>query len=138
MRVHRSATLRAGGTCAVLFALVAVLAAAEPGADLTDLPAGLPAGLPADLAAVAPPPIGAGPLLVRHVGTEPVTLDTTRLAGPALRAWWIDGVGDRTVDGGTVQRGTAVTLFPPDTGDGGAHDWTLIVVDATRGLVPPA
>ena len=130
MQVHRSATLRAGGTCAVLFALVAVLAAAEPAADLTDLPA--------DLAAVAAPPIGAGPLLVRHVGTEPVTLDTTRLVGPALRAWWIDGVGDRTVDGGTVQRGTAVTLFPPDTGDGGRHDWTLIVVDATRGLVPPA
>ena len=29
-------------------------------------------------------------------------------------------------------------LNPPDTGDAGARDWTLVIVEATRGLVPPA
>jgi hypothetical protein len=127
MQVHRSASLRAGGTCAVLLALAALLPVAEPAVELaTELPA-----------AVGVPPVASGLLLVRHAGTKPVTLDTTRLAGPQLRAWWIDGIGDRTVDGGAVQRGRAVRLYPPDTGDGGPHDWTLVVVDATRGLVPP-
>ena len=96
------------------------------------------AGAPAVDVATVPVPSPGGPLIVRHAGTAPVTVDTSRLTGPALRAWWVDGVGDRTVDAGAVPRDAAVKLFPPDTGNGGAHDWTLVVVDATRGLVPPA
>jgi hypothetical protein len=129
MQVRRPVSLAAGGLCTTLLALAAVLPVAE-------LPA---AGLPAvELPVAVTRPVAAGLLLVRHAGTDPVTLDTTRLTGPALRAWWVDAIGDRTVDAGSVPRGPAVKLFPPDTGDGGAHDWTLLVVDATRGLLPPA
>jgi hypothetical protein len=122
MQVRRPASLAAGGLCAAALALVAVLPGSSAGA------------LPTAIAR----PGAAGLLLVRHAGTEPVTVDTTTLAGPALRAWWIDAFGDESVDGGPVSRGRAVRLFPPDTGDGGQHDWTLVIVDATRGLVPPA
>jgi hypothetical protein len=121
MQVRRPASLAAGGLCAAALALVAVL----PGSSALGLPT-----------AVARPG-AAGLLLVRHVGTGPITVDTTKLTGPALRAWWIDAFGDETVDGGAVSREPAVKLFPPDTGNGGPHDWTLVIVDATRGLVPP-
>lgn len=77
-------------------------------------------------------------LIVRHAGTAPVTVDTTRLPGPALRAWWVDGIGGVTVDAGSVPRGPAVKLFPPDTGDRSPHDWTVVVVDASLGFTPPA
>jgi Putative collagen-binding domain of a collagenase len=123
MRVRRPVSLAAGGLGAMLLALGIVLPAA--GAPVVDRPA------------VSAPSTG-GLLIVRHAGTAPVTVDTTRLTGPALRAWWVDGIGDRTVDAGAVPRDRAVKLFPPDTGDGSAHDWTLVVVDATRGLLPPS
>jgi Putative collagen-binding domain of a collagenase len=122
MLVRRPASLAAGGLCAAALALVAVL------------PASSAVGVPAAVSR----PGAAGLLLVRHAGTAPVTIDTTKLAGPSLRAWWLDAYGDETVDGGPVRRASAVTLFPPDTGRGGPHDWTLLVVDATRGLTPPA
>jgi hypothetical protein len=96
------------------------------------------AGAPAVDVPTVPAPSTGGLLIVRHAGTAPVTVDTTRLTGPALRAWWVDGVGDRTVDAGSVPRESAAKLFPPNTGDGRPHDWTLVVVDATRGLLPPA
>jgi Putative collagen-binding domain of a collagenase len=120
MQVRRPMSPTAGA-CAVLLSLAVLL------------PAG-PAVLPLASARSA----AGGLLLVRHAGTEPVTVDTTRLTGPALRAWWVDAIGDRTVDAGSVQRAKAVTLYPPDTGDGSPHDWTLLIVDATRGLLPPA
>ena len=60
------------------------------------------------------------------------------LTGPAVRGWWVDGTTGQNVDVGALTRGPAVTLHPPDTGDGAAHDWTLVIVDMTRGLVPPA
>jgi len=123
MRVRRPASLAAGCLCAVLLGLGVVLPAA--GAPAVDIP-------------TVPAPSTGGMLLVRHAGTAPVTVDTTRLTGPALRAWWVDGVGDRTVDAGSVPRDPAVKLFPPDTGEQGPHDWTLVVVDATRALLPPA
>ena len=106
------------------------------------LPAALPLGLP-----VVPQAVdvvvdvsgAAGTLLVvRHGGTAPVTVDTTVLTGPAVRGWWVDGTTGANVDVGALTRGPAVTLHPPDTGDGAAHDWTLVIVDMTRGLVPPA
>jgi hypothetical protein len=82
---------------------------------------------------------GAGRLLlVRHAGTGPVVVDTTTLTGPALRGWWVDGVTGETVDAGAVRRGQVIALHPPETGDTAARDWTLVIVDATRGLVPPA
>lgn len=108
---------------------------------LAVLPAALPLGLP-----VAPQAVdavvdlsgAAGTLLVvRHAGTAPVTVDTTVLTGPAVRGWWVDGATGENVDVGALSRGPAVTLHPPDTGDGVAHDWTLVIVDMTRGLVPP-
>lgn len=109
---------------------------------LAVLPAALPLGLP-----VAPQAVdvvvvdlsgAAGTLLVvRHAGTAPVTVDTTVLTGPAVRGWWVDGATGENVDVGALTRGPAVTLHPPDTGDGAAHDWTLVIVDMTRGLVPP-
>ena len=108
---------------------------------LAVLPAALPLGLP-----VAPQAVdavvdlsgAAGTLLVvRHAGTAPVTVDTTVLTGPAVRGWWVDGATGEDVDVGALSRGPAVTLHPPDTGDGVAHDWTLVIVDMTRGLVPP-
>lgn len=71
-------------------------------------------------------------------GTRAITVDTTVLAGPALRAWWTDAVGGATVDAGSVPPGRGVVVHPPDTGDGAAHDWTLVLVDVTRGLAPPA
>ena len=77
-------------------------------------------------------------LLVRHAGTGPVVVDTTTLTGPALRGWWVDGVTGETVDAGSVRRGRVIALHPPDTGDPGSRDWTLVIVDTTRGLVPPA
>ena len=108
---------------------------------LAVLPAALPLGLP-----VAPQAVdavvdlsgAAGTLLVvRHAGTAPVTVDTTVLTGPAVRGWWVDGATGENVDVGALSRGPAVTLHPPETGDGVAHDWTLVIVDMTRGLVPP-
>ena len=112
--------------CAILVALGAVLPAAEP-----------------VLGPLASKPLAtaltSAPLLqVRHAGTAPVILDTTALAGPALRAWWVDGVSGVTVDAGSVPRADGVVLHPPDTGDATVRDWTLVIVDATRGLVPPA
>jgi Putative collagen-binding domain of a collagenase len=123
MQVRRRGSLAAGGVCAMVLGLGAVLVSAGP----------VPAGRPALAARSA-----AGPLLVRHAGTTPLTVDTARLAGPALRAWWADARSGATVDAGSVPRGRAVVLHPPDTGDGTARDWTLVVVDATRGLAPPA
>lgn len=124
MQVRRPA---AGSLCAMLLAFGVALPAAE--ALAVDVPV-------APLRTVTSS--GAGLLLVRHAGTGPVTIDTTRLTGPALRAWWVDGVSGVTVDAGSVPRDRAVEMYPPDTGDGAAHDWTLVVVDATRGLTPPA
>ena len=108
---------------------------------LAVLPAALPLGLPAAPLVVDVVDISgaAGTLLVvRHGGTAPVTVDTTVLTGPAVRGWWVDGTTGANVDVGALTRGPAVTLHPPDTGDGAAHDWTLVIVDMTRGLVPPA
>jgi hypothetical protein len=119
MQVRRPVSLSGLRLCGVLFALAAVLPAA---------------GLPA---AAVPAAAASSAVLVRHAGTEPVTVDTTELIGTALRAWWIDAVTGTTVDAGSVERGPAVTLFPPDTGDGAAHDWT-VVITVTGGLLPPA
>lgn len=109
---------------------------------LTVLPAALPLGLPVGPQAVdtvVDISAAAGKLLVvRHAGTAPITVDTTELTGPDVRGWWVDGTTGETVDVGALSRGPAVTLHPPDTGDGAAHDWTLVIVDMTRGLVPPA
>jgi hypothetical protein len=99
----------------------------------------LQGGVPAVDAAPDAPITGGRLLLVRHVGTDAVVVvDTTALAGPALRGWWADGVTGRSVDAGSVPRGPAVVLHPPDPGEAAARDWTLVIVDATRGLVPPA
>ena len=124
MQVRRSwPTLRGSVLAAVL--------------GLAVLPSLAPPGAPARLA-VADVPAAVGELLVvRHAGTSPVTVDTRGLAGPVLRGWWVDGVTGESVDAGTVRRARAVRLHPPDTGDGALHDWTLVVVDATRGLRPP-
>jgi Putative collagen-binding domain of a collagenase len=94
-------------------------------------------GLPAIDVVVDVPAAAGRLLLVRHAGTAPVVVDTTALTGPTLRGWWVDGVTGETVDAGSVPRGTAVALNPPDTGDASTRDWTLVIVDATRGLVPP-
>ncbi len=109
------------------------------------IPGGLGAGLPAGPSAIRTvdavvdvPTVAGRLLLVRHAGTARVVVDTTGLTGPELRGWWVDGVTGKTVDAGSVPRGPAVALHPPDTGDAGPHDWTLVIVDATRGLVPPA
>ena len=109
---------------------------------LAVLPAALPLGLPVGRQAVDVVVDIAGTagtlLVIRHSGTAPVTVDTTVLTGPAVRGWWVDGTTGQNVDVGALTRGPAVTLHPPDTGDGAAHDWTLVIVDMTRGLVPPA
>jgi len=118
----------------------AILAA---GLGLAVLPSLIPGGLglpvgPSPVEAIVDVPAAAGRLLlVRHAGADAVVVDTSTLTGPALRGWWVDGVTGETVDAGSVPRGPAVTLNPPDTGDAGARDWTLVIVDATRGLVPP-
>ena len=120
---------------AVLSAVLglAVLPSLVPGA----LGGGLPVGPPAVDAILDGPAAAGRLLLVRHAGTRPVVVDTSTLTGPALRGWWVDGVTGETVDAGSVPRGRAVTLHPPDTGDESARDWSLVVVDATRGLAPP-
>ena len=109
---------------------------------LAVLPSAIPLGLPVGPQAVDVVVDIAGTagtlLVVRHSGTAPVTVDTTVLTGPAVRGWWVDGTTGANVDVGALTRGPAVTLHPPDTGDGAAHDWTLVIVDMTRGLVPPA
>jgi len=120
MQVRRPVSLAGLRLCGVLLGLAAVLPAA---------------GVPA--VELAPVAAASSAVLVRHAGTEPVTVDTTQLIGTGLRAWWIDAVGGTTVDAGSVQRGPAVRLFPPDTGDGAAHDWTVVIVVA-GGVVPPA
>jgi hypothetical protein len=122
MQVRRRSSLGAPGVCAMLLGLGAVLVSAGSA----------PAERPAAARSAT------GPLLVRHAGTTPVTVDTAGLTGPTLRAWWADARSGATVDAGSVPRGPAVVLHPPDTGDGTPHDWTLVVVDATRGLAPPA
>jgi len=135
MQVRRSRPRVSGALLATVLGLAVLHAALVPAA-----PAGavlpLPAVLGADaLAAVRT--VAGRLLLVRHAGTEPVVVDTTVLTGPALRLWWVDQRSGATVDGGSVPRRESVRLFPPDTGDGASGDWTLVVVDATRGLVPP-
>ena len=121
---------RARGSILAALLGLAVLPAASP----LGLPVGpQPGDVVADIAGTA------GTLLVvRHGGTAPVTVDTTVLTGPAVRGWWVDGTTGANVDVGALTRGPTVTLHPPDTGDGAAHDWTLVIVDMTRGLVPPA
>ena len=110
---------------------------------LAVVPSLIPGGFgpvgPSPVDAIVDLPAAVGRLLVvRHAGTDAVVVDTTSLTGPALRGWWVDGVTGETVDAGSIPRGPAVALNPPDTGDPGARDWTLVIVDTTRGLVPPA
>jgi hypothetical protein len=133
MQVRRARPPVRGAVLSAVLAM-AVLPSLIPGG----LGVGLPVGTPAVDAIVDLPAAAGRLLLVRHAGTAPVVVDTTTLTGPALRGWWVDGVTGETVDAGSVPRGPAVALHPPDTGDAGARDWTLVIVDATRGLVPPA
>ncbi len=77
-------------------------------------------------------------LVVRVDGYGPVTVDTTRLAGPRLRAWWVDLCDGRTIDLGSVPRQPATKLFPPNTGDGVQRSWLLVIVDAAAVPVPLA
>ena len=127
MQVRRSWPSVRGSVLAAVLGLAVLPSLAPPGA---------PAWHAVD--AVADVPAAVGELLVvRHAGTSPVTVDTRGLAGPVLRGWWVDGVTGESVDAGTVRRARAVRLHPPDTGDGALHDWTLVVIDATRGLRPP-
>ena len=132
MPVRRSWPSARGGVLAAALGLAVLPALTPPG-----LTAGLPARPAADSVAAIPAMAGEL-LLIRHAGTAPVTVDTRGLAGPALRAWWVDGVTGESVDAGAVRRGRAVRLHPPETGDGALHDWTLVIFDATRGLLPPA
>src|SRR5690242_18123553 len=92
-----------GGLAAAVAVAAGLLAA--PGTAAAD-PAPVPAVQP-DRVLVA----------VRVDGEGPVTVDTTQLTGPKLRAWWFDGCG-RTIDAGSVPRDRAARLDPPDTGDG--------------------
>ena len=133
MQVRRVRPPARGAVLSVALSL-AVLPSLIPGG----LGTGLPLGVPVIDAILDVPAVAGRLLLVRHAGTAPVVVDTTALTGPALRGWWVDGVTGETVDAGSVPRGPAVALHPPDVGDAGARDWTLVIVDATRGLVPPA
>jgi hypothetical protein len=133
MQVRRARRPARGAALSVALGL-AVLPSLIPGG----LGAGLPLEVPVVDAILAVPAVAGRLLLVRHAGTAPVVVDTTSLTGPVLRGWWVDGVTGETVDAGSVPRGPAVALHPPDVGDAGARDWTLVIVDATRGLVPPA
>ena len=110
------------------------------GLGLAVLPSLVPSELAVRPSVAVPARVAAGgePMLVRHAGMAPIVVDTTVLTGPALRGWWVDRVTGRTVDAGPIRRSPAVRFDPPDTGDGTAHDWTLVVVDGTRGLRPPA
>lgn len=132
MRVRRSRPSARGCVLAAVLGLAVLPSLIPPG-----LTAGLPVRHAVDAVDLVPAVTGEL-LLVRHAGTKAITVDTTSLTGPALRGWWVDGITGETVDAGSVRRSRAVTLRPPDTGEGAAHDWTLVVVDATRGLVPPA
>ena len=133
MQVRRARPPARGAVLSVALGL-AVLPSLIPGG----LGAGLPLGVPVVDAILDVPAVAGRLLLVRHAGTAPVVVDTTALTGPVLRGWWVDGVTGETVDAGSVPRGPAVALHPPDVGDADARDWTLVIVDATRGLVPPA
>ena len=58
----------------------------------------------------------------------PLTVDTTALPGPALRAWWFDPLTGTAVDAGSVQQRRSVVLFPPQTGERDAgRDWVLMI-----------
>jgi len=133
MQVQRARRPARGAALSVALGL-AVLPSLIPGG----LGAGLPLEVPVVDAILDVPAVAGRLLLVRHAGTAPVVVDTTSLTGPVLRGWWVDGVTGETVDAGSVPRGPAVALHPPDVGDAGARDWSLVIVDATRGLVPPA
>ena len=133
MQVRRARRPARGAALSVALGL-AVLPSLIPGG----LGAGLPLEVPVVDAILDVPAVAGRLLLVRHAGTAPVVVDTTSLTGPVLRGWWVDGVTGETVDAGSVPRGPAVALHPPDVGDAGARDWSLVIVDATRGLVPPA
>ena len=133
MQVRRVRPPARGAVLSVALSL-AVLPSLIPGG----LGTGLPLGVPVIDAILDVPAVAGRLLLVRHAGTAPIVVDTTALTGPALRGWWVDGVTGETVDAGSVPRGPAVALHPPDIGDADARDWTLVIVDATRGLVPPA
>jgi len=132
MQVRRPWPSAGGAVMAAVLGLAALPALVPPG-----LTAGRPAWDAADV--FVDSAAAAGELLVvRHAGTASVTIDTTALTGPDVRGFWVDGVTGETVDVGSVKRGRAVTLHPPDVGDGATHDWTLVLVDATRGILPPA
>ena len=133
MQVRRARPPARGAVLSVALGL-AVLPSLIPGG----LGAGLPLGVPVVAAILDVPAVAGRLLLVRHAGTAPVVVDSTALTGPLLRGWWVDGVTGETVDAGSVPRGPAVALHPPDDGDADVRDWTLVIVDATRGLVPPA
>jgi hypothetical protein len=120
-----------GAILPVAFGLAVLPSVIPEGVDV-------PGGVPDEVVPAAEPASGGRLMLVRHAGTMLVVIDTTKLAGPALRGWWVDDLTGKTVDAGSVPRGPAVVLHPPDTGDAAARDWTLVVVDATRGLAPPA
>ena len=112
MQVRRARSPARGAVLSVALGL-AVLPSLIPGG----LGAGLPLGVPVVDAILDVPAVAGRLLLVRHAGTAPVVVDTTALTGPVLRGWWVDGVTGETVDAGSVPRGPAVALHPPDTGD---------------------
>lgn len=112
-------------------------------ASLRALRTSRPAAVPAPQVLVAAPEgtralRGAGSLLVHSPAGAPFTLDTTAVAGQALRGWWFDPRTGTAYDMGTVPQAADVPFFPPVTGPADAgRDWVLVVDPAGVPLPPP-
>jgi hypothetical protein len=64
-----------------------------------------------------------------------VTVDTSRLSGERLNAWWYDPrTGGSAVIDGEFQVGSKAAFTTPDPGP----DWVLVLDDAARGYPAPA
>jgi hypothetical protein len=65
-------------------------------------------------------------------GRQSTTIDTRRIKGQQLGAWWFDPSNGTARAIGTIRRGAEVRFItPPGT------DWVLVIDDASKGYGPP-
>jgi hypothetical protein len=82
--------------------------------------------------------LGPDHLMAHAPAGQGFALDTTVLAGDALRAWWFDPRTGVPVDAGTAPHSVSAAFFPPVTGPADAEqDWVLVVDDADARQDPP-
>lgn len=68
---------------------------------------------------------------------KPVRIDLTKLAGPAVKAWWFDPREGGANPAGDFKNTATQEFIPPAPKAGEADDWVLVLDDASRNFPPP-